>query len=109
MENENNPMLYTIHIDDAVKDFDLANNVKFLNVTYSIIDENDDTVAVRKEAFPFDTSEEDIMIALQKQLAVFADDIIKKRESQAIDELEAQADDVIDAIKGEEIALEPEE
>lgn len=108
MDNENLQQ-YKVRIDDAKKDFDLANNVKYLNVSYSILDENEDVVERRKEAFPFDTDEDAIKESLQKLLSVFVDDITKKKASQEADELEAQADDVIEAIKGEEVELEPQE
>lgn len=108
MDDNETYMQYKVRIDDAVKDFDLANNVKFLNVSYSILDENEDVVERRKEAFPFDTEPEDIKASLQKLLSVFVDDIIKKKENQQVDELEAQADETIEAIVDKEVELEPQ-
>lgn len=109
MDDNETYMQYKVRIDDAVKDFDLANNVKFLNVSYSILDENEDVVERRKEAFPFDTEAGDIKASLQKLLSVFVDDIIKKKENQQVDELEAQADETIEAIVDKEVELEPQE
>lgn len=95
----------TAHIKDIKKDVLQATGEPFLDVEVEILNENEEVVDTQKHAFSIATSQEEIVSAIEKMVALYGDEAEQKKASKVADELNAQADETIDALKGADVTV----
>lgn len=102
-------MSYQLKIKEALKADVLADNAAVINVGYDIVEvddekkEDDETrvtiLESRLESFPLESTSEDIVVALEKVLALYLSELDQKAVQAGVDAVNTQADETIDLLK----------
>lgn len=92
-------MLYTAKIKDAKKDFSLPDNESYLDIWFDIL-LDDEVVAERRLAFPLGTTKPTIIAEVQAYCQMYENDHALATEAQKRMEDEAEAEKVLDDLKG---------
>lgn len=96
--------MYTAKIIDIKKDVYQFSQEPFINVEVAILNEDGDSVEIKKYAYKADTTEEEITADLEKMLDTYELELAQAEEQKASTELHAKADATIEALKDAEIA-----
>lgn len=97
--------MYSAKIVEVKKDVYQFSQEPFIDVEVAILDlDNDNTEVARKKfAYKADTSQEDIENDLQNMLATFSLELEQAEAQKASVELNAKADETIEALKDVEV------
>lgn len=95
-------MPYTAKITDAKKEFSLPDNASYLDVRFNILLDGE-VVAERRLAFPLGTTKEAILAEVKAYCGMFENDHALAAEAQKRSEAEAEAEGVLEGLKGEEL------
>lgn len=95
--------MFTAKIIDIKKDVYEFSQEPFLNVEVSILDASGEVVDTRKFAYKADTTKEEITASLEKMLETYVLELAQAEEQKASLELNAKAEETIEALKDAEI------
>jgi len=95
-------MPYTAKITDAKKEFSLPDNASYLDVRFDIL-LDDEVVAERRLGFPMGTTEEAITAEVKAYCQMYENDHALAAEAAKRSEAEAEAENVLSALKGLEV------
>lgn len=92
-------MKYTAEIKDAKKEFSLPDNASYLDIWFNILLDGE-VVAERRLAFPLGTTKEAITAEVQAYCRMYENDHALAAEAQKRAEDDAEAEKVLDELKG---------
>jgi hypothetical protein len=95
---------YSAVIVDARKEFSLPDNASYLDVWFNILLDGEVVAENRRLAFPLGTTEEEILAEIKKNCQMFENDHALAAEAAKRSEAEAEAENVLSGLKGQEIA-----
>jgi len=95
-------MPYTAKITDAKNEFSLPDNSAYLDVKFDILLDGE-VVAERRLAFPMGTTQEAITAEVKAYCQMFENDHALAAEAAKRSEQEAEAENVLSGLKGQEI------
>jgi len=96
------PKLYTAVIKDAKKEFSLPDNASYLDIWFDILLDGK-FVALRRLAFPLGTTEAAITAEVKAYCLMFENDHALAAEAAKRSEAEAEAEEVLKSLKGQEV------
>ena len=91
--------MYTAKVTDAKKEFSLADNKSYLDVSFDVLS-NDVVVSSLRQSFPLGTDVEEIKATLKKHCQTLEDDIVRADACAEIAVAEAAAEETLSQIKG---------
>jgi hypothetical protein len=101
-QSEDTPKKYSAKIKDAKIMEILSDNTKVLDVWFDILLDGE-VVVERRLAFPLGTTEEAILAEVKAYCQMFENDHALAEEAAKRSEAEAEAESVLESLKGQEL------